>query len=587
MTDWLSQIGGVSSALSGLDMAMPGDGNTPLLGEAYWAYDLSTAILNGTIPLNRLNDMVTRIVATWYQLGQDQDYPPPNFSANTADATGPCYPGALISPDCVTNEYVNVQADHAVVAREVSREAITMLKNDNNTLPLSTSDALRIFGTDAQNNPDGPNACSSRGCDTGVLGMGWGSGVANYPYLDAPIDAINSTATDVVYYATDTFPSSITASPTETAIVFVNSDSGENSITVEGNDGDRSSDGLYVWHSGDDLIEAAAAEYSTVIVVIHTVGPVLMENWINLDSVKAVLVAHLPGQEAGSSLTDILFGDYSPSGHLPYSIPKNESDYPDSVSLIGYEVGQPQDTFSEGLYIDYRYLNKHSIEPRYPFGHGLSYTTFSWTDASIASVTELTATPPARSAKGTTPEYSTSIPNATEVAYPANLTKISRYLYPYLDDPTNISVSDDFDYPTGYSNVSQPDPPAGGSQGGNPALWDVMYRLSVTVTNIGTFAGKATTMVFVQHPDGTAYDLPIIQLRAFEKTQTLAEGANEVVELEITRKDISVWDVVTQNWVVPSTTEGISFWIGDSSANLTIACDGLSGDCSSGQTSPV
>jgi beta-glucosidase len=87
------------------------------------------------------------------------------------------YPGALFSPTCVTNEYVNVQADHAVVARNVSREAITLLKNEDNTLPLSVNAALKIFGQDAQNNPDGINACGQRACDTGVLGMGWGSGM--------------------------------------------------------------------------------------------------------------------------------------------------------------------------------------------------------------------------------------------------------------------------------------------------------------------------------------------------------------------------------------------------------------------------
>lgn len=176
MSDWLSQIGGVSSALSGLDMAMPGDGDIPLLGLAYWAYELSTCILNGTVPLDRLNDMVTRIVATWYQMGQDQDYPLPNFSSNTADATGLCYPAALFSPTCVTNQYVNVQADHATVARNVSREAITMLKNDNKTLPLSTTGSFKVFGTDAEDNPNGINSCTQRSCDEGVLGMGWGSG---------------------------------------------------------------------------------------------------------------------------------------------------------------------------------------------------------------------------------------------------------------------------------------------------------------------------------------------------------------------------------------------------------------------------
>lgn len=176
MCDWLAQVGGVSSALSGLDMALPGDGRVPLLGLAYWAYELSTSVLNGTIPMERVNDMVTRIVATWYQLGQDKNHPLPNFSSNTASATGPCYPGALLSPTCATNQFVNVQSNHSQVAREIAREGITLLKNDNRTLPLSVTAPLRIFGSDAENNPGGINSCTDRACDTGVLGMGWGSG---------------------------------------------------------------------------------------------------------------------------------------------------------------------------------------------------------------------------------------------------------------------------------------------------------------------------------------------------------------------------------------------------------------------------
>jgi beta-glucosidase len=408
-------------------MAMPGDGDIPLLGLAYWAYELSTSILNGSVPLDRLNDAVTRIVATWYQFGQNQDYPLPNFSANTNHATGPCYPAALISPTCVTNRYVNVQADHYIVARNVSREAITLLKNTNQTLPLSSSAVLKIFGTDAENNPNGINSCSSRACDDGVLAMGWGSGSSNYPYLDAPIDAIKRKAANVTYHATDNFPSGITPLAGDIAMVFINSDSGENQDTVDGNLGDRSSTGLYAYHNGDTLVEAAAAKYATVIVVVHTVGPILVEKWINLPSVKAVVFAHLPGQEAGDSLTDILFGEYSPSGHLPYSIPVAENDYPSSVSLVGFEFFQVQDTFSEGLYIDYRYLNKNNIAPRFPFGHGLSYTTFSLTSATINSVTALTSTPPARSTKGSTPVYSNEIPPASEVAWPTGFSAIWRY----------------------------------------------------------------------------------------------------------------------------------------------------------------
>src|ERR1700710_1742305 len=216
-------------------------------------------------------------------------------------------------------------------------------------------------------------------------------GTANYPYLDAPIDAIKRKASSVTYYSGDSFPSGLTAASGDIAIVFINSDSGENQYTVEGNNGDRSASGLNAWHNGDALVQAAAAKYSTVIVVVHTVGPILVEKWIDLPSVKGLVFAHLPGQEAGDSLTDILFGDYSPSGHLPYSIPKAESDYPSSVSLVGFELFQVQDTFSEGLYIDYRSLNKRKITPRYPFGHGLSYTTFSIGNATISSVTPLTS----------------------------------------------------------------------------------------------------------------------------------------------------------------------------------------------------
>lgn len=406
--------------------------------------------------------------------------------------------------------------------------------------------------------------------------------------MDAPIDAIKRKAANVTYYSSDTFPLGLTATPGEIAIVFVNSDSGENQDTVEGNAGDRSASGLYVWHNGDALVQAAAATYDTVIVVVHTVGPILVENWIDLPSVKAVLFAHLPGQEAGDSLTDIIFGDYSPSGHLPYSIPVAESDYPSSVSLVGFELFQVQDTFSEGLYIDYRYLNKHSIAPRYPFGHGLSYTSFTRTSATITATTPLSSFPPARSPKGTTPEYSNAIPPASEVAWPADFNAIWRYLYPYLDAPELISTAGKFTYPDGYQTNPQPDPPAGGSQGGNPALWDVMFTISVKVTNTGDVAGKDVAMVFVQYPSDSPWDTPVIQLRAFEKTNTLAPGNSEVLTLDITRKDLSIWDVVSQNWVIPlSSTAPFLFWIGDSSANLTLACDSISGTCTDGRLPPV
>ncbi|KUI64454.1 putative beta-glucosidase F [Cytospora mali] len=350
MSDWLAQISGVPAALAGLDMAMPGDTMIPLLGTSYWMYEMSTAILNGSMPVDRLDDAATRIVAAWYQMGQDEDYPEPNFSSYTTTAVGPLHPASLTGPYGVVNQFVDVRADHATVARQVAQDAITLLKNDDDLLPLSTDTPLFLFGTDQAVNPDGANACIDRSCDTGTLGMGWGSGTARYETFDDPLTAIKANAANVTSYNTDTFPISVaTPSSDDVAIVFITSDAGENSYTVEGNAGDRSSSGLVSWHNGDELVKAAAAKYSNVVVVVHTVGPIVVEPWIELDSVKAVLFAHLPGQEAGESLTNVLFGSVSPSGHLPYTIPVAEDDYPSSVSLTSFNVGQIQDTYTEGL----------------------------------------------------------------------------------------------------------------------------------------------------------------------------------------------------------------------------------------------
>ncbi|KAJ5669500.1 hypothetical protein N7462_010570 [Penicillium macrosclerotiorum] len=581
MTDWFGHYTGVASALAGLDMAMPGDGAVPLLGDSYWGSELSRSVLNGSIPVSRLNDMVTRIVATWYKMGQDQDYPLPNFSTNTEDATGELYPGALFSPSGVVNQYVNVQGDHNITARAVAREAITLLKNDDDILPLQKNDSLKVFGTDAGANSGGLNSCSDQGCDKGVLTMGWGSGTSRLPYLITPEEAIGNMTNNVEFYITDSFPSDVSVGANDIAVVFINADSGENYITVEGNYGDRNSAGLYAWHNGDDLVKAAAEKFANVVVVIHTVGPIVMEEWIDLDSVKAVLVAHLPGQEAGDSLVDVLFGDYSPSGHMPYTIPQSESDYPDSVSLINQPFGQIQDTYTEGLYIDYRHFINANITPRYPFGHGLSYTTFSLSNPAMSVVTALdTAYPSAAPAKGSTPVYNNSIPAASEVAWSStSFTRIWRYLYPYLDNPESITASDDYPYPVGY-NLTQPEPRAGGGQGGNPALFDTAFTVSVDVTNTGSRDGKAVAQLYVELPSSLAADTPTLQLRQFEKTSTLVPGQTETLTLSITRKDVSIWDVEVQDWKAPVNGEGIKLWVGNSVADLPISCV-VGGECSS------
>lgn len=140
------------------------------------------------------------------------------------------------------------------------------------------------------------------------------------------------------------------------------------------NAGDRVD--LNPWNSGNDLRKAVAAANKNTMVVVNTVGPIVLESIADLPGVRAIVWAGLPGQEAGNALVDVIYGDVSPSGKLPYTIAKSVKDY-------GTTIQATSDNYAEGLYIDYRYLDKNKVEPRYEFGFGLSYATFNYTNITI------------------------------------------------------------------------------------------------------------------------------------------------------------------------------------------------------------
>ncbi|KAL2812747.1 glycoside hydrolase superfamily [Aspergillus granulosus] len=365
LSDWNAQHSTVLSANTGLDMTMPGsDFNTPP-GSIYWGDNLATAIANGSVPQARLDDMVTRILAGWYLTGQDQGYPPVAFNS---------WDGGAASVNVTT-------AAHGDLARAIARDSIVLLKNTNQTLPLRTPTSLAIIGSDAIVNPEGANACADRGCNVGTLAQGWGSGTAEYPYLVAPLSAIEEklaeTGANIVTSTTDDAASGAeAAAAAETAIVFITSDSGEGYITVEDHAGDRNH--LDPWHDGNALVQAVAQTNTPTIVVVHSVGAILLETILAEPNVVAIVWAGLPGQESGHALTDVLFGDTSPSGKLPYTIGKSEEDYGTAWTT------ELVDNFAEGLFIDYRHFDHAGIEPRYEFGFGLSYTTFEYTTLSTA-----------------------------------------------------------------------------------------------------------------------------------------------------------------------------------------------------------
>ncbi|KAF7972683.1 hypothetical protein HWV62_17240 [Athelia sp. TMB] len=405
MSDWYATHD-TTDPNAGLDeslkMSMPGD-ILPGIG-TYFGAALEAAVVLGSVSQARINvgssllytpgfvpsdlrcvqDMATRILAAWYLLGQDQNYPPVNFDSKDSTSS--------------INQHVNVQGNHASLIREIGAASTVLLKNTAGALPLKAPKSIAVIGSDAGPNPSGINGCTDRSCNQGILAMGWGSGTCNYPYLVDPLDAItNRSAIDGTTIAstlsdTDLATAAATAAGKSVAFVFITADSGEFGYIVEGNAADRNN--LDAWHGGDALVEAVAAVNNNTIVVVHTVGPIIVDAWIQNPNVTALVWAGLPGQEAGNALVDVLYGAYNPSARLPYTIAKSESDYPATINTE-FSLSTVEIPYSEGLNVDYRHFDSNvcpthsltpqaNITPRYEFGFGLSYTTFAYSGLSIS-----------------------------------------------------------------------------------------------------------------------------------------------------------------------------------------------------------
>ncbi|KAJ7069487.1 glycoside hydrolase family 3 protein [Mycena amicta] len=368
--DWGATHSTTPAVVSGLDMTMPGS-PAPGSNSSFFGSLLIAAVQNGTVPETRIDDMATRVLAAWYLLGQDEGYPAVNFDSHNNSA-----------PD---DQQVDVQGDHKVLIREIGKASTVLLKNTNNALPFKNYKIIGIIGNGAGPSSRGPNGYNDRTGDDGVLAMGWGSGTANFPYLITPLDAITLRATEdgstvsSTLNDTDLVAAANVASGKDVALVFITADSGESS-SVEGNQGDRNN--LQAWHSGDALVEQVAKFSSNTIVVVNSVGPIVMEAWIDNPNVTAVVWSGLPGQEAGNSVTDILYGVYNPSGRLPYTIGKSITDY---AAQVIYTSGVPilPIPYSEGIFIDYRHFDAAGITPRFEFGFGLSFTTFGYSALTV------------------------------------------------------------------------------------------------------------------------------------------------------------------------------------------------------------
>jgi beta-glucosidase len=582
MSDWQAQHAGAASAVAGLDMSMPGD-TVFNSGLSFWGANLTLAVLNGTVPAYRVDDMAMRIMAAFFKVNKKVDeLEPINFSFWTLDTYGPLHWAAGKDVQQI-NWHVDVREDHGNLIREIGAKGTVLLKN-NGALPLNKPKFLAVIGEDAGPNPKGPNSCSDRGCGDGTVAMGWGSGTANFPYLITPDSALQARAVqDGSRY--ESILSNYAAAQTKalvsqdnvTAIVFVNADSGEGYINVDGNMGDRKN--LTLWKDGDALVKNVSSWCSNTIVVIHSPGPVLITEWYDSPNITAILWAGFPGQESGNSIADVLYGKVNPAGRSPFTWGATREGYGADV-LYKPNNGKdaPQQDFTEGVFIDYRYFDKANTSVIYEFGHGLSYTTFEYSNIKV----EKAHGGPYKPTTGKTapaPTFGNYSINLDDYVFPAEeFPYVYQYIYPYLNtsdpekasaDPHYGQTAEQFLPPHATDASAQPYQRAAGknSPGGNRQLYDVLYTVTAEIKNTGAVAGDEVPQLYVSlgGPDD-----PKVQLRDFDRIR-IDPGKTATFRGQLTRRDLSNWDPAVQDWVISEHKK--TAFVGRSSRKLDLSVE--------------
>ncbi|OJJ54624.1 hypothetical protein ASPSYDRAFT_81595 [Aspergillus sydowii CBS 593.65] len=443
VTDWGAQHAGIAGANAGLDVAMP--------SSETWNSNLTTAIANGSMEASRLDDMVTRVMATWYYLDQDTAFSNPGI-------------GMPKSPSDPHQAVIATSQEAKPVLLQSAIESHVLVKNTNGALPLKSPNLISVFGYDVHG-PMTMGLTMDFNFDTTItrsdlyknrtLHVGGGSGLNSPAYVDAPIDAIQRRAyedgSSVLWDFSSENPN--VDSTSDVCLVFINA------YAEEGFDRKALSDS----HS-DAIVTNVAKNCSNTIVVVHNAGIRTVESWVDHANVTGIIFAHLPGQDTGRAVVELLYGDSNPSGKLPYTVAKKPSDYgfllEPSLPEAKYKYF-PQSDFSEGVYIDYRAFDKDGIEPQYAFGFGLSYTTFDYSGLKVFKK------------KG------------NPAAYPAKASKVV--------------------------------------PGGNPRLFDELVTVTATVKNTGPVDGQEVAQLYVGIPNG-----PVRQLRGFDKVAIKAGRSAKV-----------------------------------------------------------
>jgi beta-glucosidase len=333
--DWGANFAMQVAINNGLDLEMP--------YQTRFGMPLRDAVQAGTVTVSQLDDMVRRILFPLFQFGIFDN--PPTGNVNTPVTT----------------------PAHAQFARQTAQQGMVLLKNNNNLLPLNpaTTHSIAVCGTVASVTP---------------IWVGLGSAQVYLPYYDDPLRAISNRAgagITITYNQGDNDTNSLSqavaaAQQADVAIVCVGQQTGEGIDRVS----------LSLPPNQEELVNAVAAVNAKTIVVLYEGAGTLMP-WDS--QVAATLVAWYPGQENGTALASILFGDVNPSGKLPVTFPAAANEVPANTPAQ-FPGTNFQVFYSEGLFMGYRWYDASNIAPRYPFGHGKSYTTFAFSNLTISTV---------------------------------------------------------------------------------------------------------------------------------------------------------------------------------------------------------
>ena len=365
LSDWGGTHSTVKAALAGLDQEMPED--------IYFGQALKDAVQKGQVPLSRLEDMDHRILRSM-------------FAAGVVD--NPPMPRSVVDPFRGRDD-----------AQQIAEESIVLLKNSGNVLPLKAPSSIAIIGShadvgvlsgggSAQVDPPGGNATNPH-----PGGANWGETVY---FPSSPMKYIQKHAPNAKVEfnpGTDNAAAAALAKSSDVAIVFANQP------MYESHDART----LSLPDNQDALVSAVAAANPHTIVVLETGGPVTMP-WV--DQVEGIVEAWFPGIGGGEAIANLLFGDVNPSAKLPVTFARSDSQlaFPEvpGIDLKPVTVQVPTvmhgqrimhnerrlppfdvDYNIQGARVGYKWFESKNLQPLFPFGFGLSYTSYEYSGLNV------------------------------------------------------------------------------------------------------------------------------------------------------------------------------------------------------------